>query len=399
MSLINQMLQDLDARRAAHGVGSRLPSDVRPLPPVPKSRWPLVLGLAAVVAIALGGVYAFLPWPGGQEANIPPTEAPLAAAALVAEPATVAVPQLPAPVSVPPPVAEAVAEPVALPEVLPAEVVAAQVPVVDQDVSLRMAESITPTVEERRPVAAATIVKAPLPTRPRVAESESVPPKAVAPADPAPPAEVVRPISAGTSTSQPLIQKSEPASTPRQRLEADYRRAVAALNQGRIEQAVDGLRAVLTQDALHVGARQLLVKLLLEANRRDEAAQVLDEGLQSQPAQLGWAMTLARLQVDGGDFAQAWQTLDHSMPAADGNADYRGFAAHVLQRLGRNKEAALHFRAAARLAPGDGRWWLGLGLAYEAEGQSTEAREAFVRARAGANLNAELMALVEQKLR
>jgi MSHA biogenesis protein MshN len=379
VSLINQMLQDLDARRAAHGVGNRLPGDVRPLPPAPKSRWPLVLGLVAVVAIALGGAYAFLPWPGGQEANIPPTEAPLAAAALVAEPATVAVPQLPAEVPVPPPVAEAVAEPAALPDPQPVEVVASQVPVVDPDVSLRMAESITPTVEEKRPVAATTVVKAPLPTRPKVAEPESVP--------------------VGMSASQPLIQKSEPASTPRQRLEADYRRAVAALNQGRIEQAVDGLRAVLTQDALHVGARQLLVKLLLEANRRDEAAQVLDEGLQSQPAQLGWAMTLARLQVDGGDFAQAWQTLDHSMPAADGNADYRGFAAHVLQRLGRNKEAALHFRAAARLAPGDGRWWLGLGLAYEAEGQSTEAREAFVRARAGANLNAELMALVEQKLR
>jgi MSHA biogenesis protein MshN len=397
MSLINQMLQDLDARRAAHGVGSRLPNDVRPLPPAPTSRWPVVLGV--LVVAALGSGYAFFQWTGGQAAAIPPTEAPVAAAALVAEPATVAVPPLPAQDLVPLPVSEAVAEPVALPDPLPADVVALPAPVVDPDVSLRMAESITPTVEEKRPVAAATVVKAPLPTRPKVAEPESAPLKAVAPADPAPPAKVVRPEPAGMSTNQPLIQKSEPASTPQQRLEADYRRAVAALNQGRVEQAVDGLRAVLTQDALHVGARQLLVKLLLEANRRGEAAQVLDEGLQSQPAQLGWAMTLARLQVDGGDLARAWRTLDHSMPAADGNADYRGFAAHVLQRLGRNKDAAFHFLAAARLAPGDGRWWLGLGLAYEAEGQSTEASEAFVRARAGGNLSAELMALVEQKLR
>ena len=44
MSLINQMLQDLDARRAAHGVGANLPKDVRPLPVLKSSRVPAVLG-------------------------------------------------------------------------------------------------------------------------------------------------------------------------------------------------------------------------------------------------------------------------------------------------------------------------------------------------------------------
>ena len=65
MSLINQMLQDLDKRRAAHGVGSSLPNDVRPLPQTHASRLPVVLGslvfvgllagfLASVVALLVG---------------------------------------------------------------------------------------------------------------------------------------------------------------------------------------------------------------------------------------------------------------------------------------------------------------------------------------------------------
>ena len=54
MSLINQMLQDLDARRAAHGVGTRLPNDVRPLPKAPSSSWPLGIALGVALLLVLG---------------------------------------------------------------------------------------------------------------------------------------------------------------------------------------------------------------------------------------------------------------------------------------------------------------------------------------------------------
>ena len=54
MSLINQMLQDLDARRATHSAETKLPNDVRPLPAVSTPRWPWAIGVVFVVA-GLGG--------------------------------------------------------------------------------------------------------------------------------------------------------------------------------------------------------------------------------------------------------------------------------------------------------------------------------------------------------
>ena len=54
MSLINQMLQDLDARRAAHGVGSRLPNDVRPLPKPQASPLPIIVGVLVLLVLAAG---------------------------------------------------------------------------------------------------------------------------------------------------------------------------------------------------------------------------------------------------------------------------------------------------------------------------------------------------------
>lgn len=87
------------------------------------------------------------------------------------------------------------------------------------------------------------------------------------------------------------------------------------------------------------------------------------------------------------------------MPIGAKNAAYQGFSGHVLQRMKRYREAGTHFLEAAKIAPQDGRWWLGLGLAYDAEGMVNEAKEAFLRARQTANLTPDLYALIDQKLK
>ncbi|GHU20427.1 hypothetical protein FACS189475_09250 [Betaproteobacteria bacterium] len=105
------------------------------------------------------------------------------------------------------------------------------------------------------------------------------------------------------------------------------------------------------------------------------------------------------LQIDRGDLVDAARTLKDSLPAAYGNPDYLGFSGHLQQRLGNGKEAADMYQAAIRLAPDDGRWWLGLGLAMESEGRNDQAVAAFEHARQCRNLSQELRGLIEQKLR
>lgn len=403
MSLINKMLQDLDARRAAHGVGANLPNDVRPLPTPRASRVPIVLG--ALVVLVITGCLIFYQWQTMQ------------AAAQLAVP-TVVAPVVVAEVSPPPPPAPMPVEAVVA-EPAPAIGTETQVTQRLQDLggSLRMADFISlpdetkggakTAVAETAPAKPVSSGKTSAPDRDSPKDKDRAKDKAVAEAkesslskaSPSTSSSGVSPQDAGGSAKAARIEKTDSVGSPRERTDAEYRKAIAAVNQGRVSEALDGLRSVLQKDSYHVASRQLLVKLLLEARQSDEAVQVLHDGLQGQPAQTGWAMSLARLQVDRGDPAGAWQTLNYSSPAAGNNADYQGFSAHVLQRLGRNKEAAAHYELAARLAPGDGRWWLGLGLATEAEGRTAEARDAFQRARQSGNLSAELMALVEQKLR
>jgi len=389
MSLINQMLQDIDARQSESGRVATFPNDVRPLPPPQKSRAPVILGSISAVVLVLG--YSLSQW------DLWPKEA---APVSQVSPVPVLVPvQEVNPVST--------QEKSVQPEAVSANTLAKEtLPLQGIEGSLRLSDAIQSPVEKKlekngevKP--AATIVAAAPSGKPAASEKKiSDDPRRIAAAERQIPLSPPSPPQlAGKSGKTPMIERTEAAGSPRERADTEYRKAINAVNLGRMSEATEGLRNALRQDGQHSASRQLLVKLLLEAKRPDEAIQALREGLQEQPAHTGWAMTLARLQVDRGDLAGAWQTLDHSLPAADNSADFQGFAAHVLQRLGRNKEAAEHYVAATRLSPGEGRWWLGLGLVLDADGRSSEAREAFLRAKQCGNLGAELSAMIEQKLR
>jgi MSHA biogenesis protein MshN len=375
MSLINQMLQDLDARRAASGPRSGLPSEVRPLPAARRSGGPL-LAIAGVVAVVFaGGVVWQL---SDQRSTVENrAETPVPAAPLPQN--AVPVPGLP-----PSPVAPIQAAEASLTGVPP---VAAGTSVDDDEAKLRLTTSLR-LLPEREPSSVPQAMPATkAAVRSGATSATNTVPSTTAPAP------------AARAAGPMVIEKSAVSASPHERADGEYRKAMNALNMGRLPEAVEGLRAALKYDAAHTASRQLLFKLFIENKRLDEAAELLQDGLQSQPMQISWAMSLGRLQVDQGDLNGAWQTLQRSLPSAGSSADYQGFAAHVLQRLGRSKEAAEHYELATRLAPAEGRWWLGLGLAFEADGRAAEARDALLRARASGTLNAELIALVDRKLR
>jgi len=204
---------------------------------------------------------------------------------------------------------------------------------------------------------------------------------------------------AGTAGAEPGIQKQVRQATSRELAENEYRKAAGSLHQGRLAEAQEGFEAALNLYPGYNGARQALVGLLVEAKKLTEAERVLQEGLAQSPAQIGFAMALARLQVDRGDAAQAAATLRKGIDYAQGSPEYIAFLAAVLQRLGRHEEAIEHFQAALRQKLASGVWWLGLGISLQAANRAADAQDAFRRARATNNLSPELSAFAEQRLK
>jgi MSHA biogenesis protein MshN len=350
MSLINKMLQDLDARGTPDGRGDA--AGIRSVPERERgvSR-ALVFGGAAgltAAAIALGWVY----W---KRPAVPPV--------------LVSVANTPLPVAAPLPVPVSVPAPAAAPVAAPAPVVTA--PLAPEPV-LQAGEAVAPA-------------------KPRAAEMRRI---AQQPARPAVAPVVKTPAPAA---SERILGGKQV--TPQQRVENDYRRALGQLQDGRVSEALAGLQQTLQLDPRHQGARETLVRLLLEAQRPDEAARQLQLSLALDPKQPAQAMMLARLQLDkanGG--AAALDTLMRSLPYAADNGDYRAFLAGVLQREQRYREAAEHYQLALQTAPDNSVWWMGLGIALQADNHPAQARQAFERAKGLQTLSPQLQAFVERKL-
>lgn len=348
MSLINKMLQDLDARGSAPGAAAQTN-----LKSVAHGRNPSVvaIGAAAAVALALaaGLGYWWLKRPA----------APVPAGVVVTTPVKLTR-------SMPPEVVDNLPPPTPI-----VEVAAAPVPEPGQEAArepepVRKA-AVTPIEKPKRAVRVAAVAAKP----------------------------VAQPARAAPARVQPLPDAGRQM-TARQRAESEYNRALASLQDGRVGEAIAGFERAISIEPRHEAARQTLVGLLVEAGRKGPAMRTLQDGLRLDPRQPAMAMLLARLQIEGG--TSGIDTLMRTLPYAQGNGEYHAFLAGALARDERHREAADQYQAALRSAPGNGVWWMGLGIALQADQRTAEAAAAYERASQSSNLSPQLRAFVDGKL-
>jgi len=364
MSVINQMLRDLDERQASEQERSGLPPRLRSLPPAIARRreaWRML-----VIGVIIGAVLSAL------------------SAVLIVSltrPDDIPEPQSALPVQPPPPHLALDLAKLEVPGKLP-----------------------NPEPPQMEYALAPASRPAPVP-----AHATSPTPRLTHPAAPAP-----VPLAAPTITALPAPRESLPRQTiedaghidrrnrgdqMHEQAEAEYRKGMQAVRRGDPQAALLPFHKALELDPAMAQARQALLSVLVSQRDFVSAKQVASQGLELDPRQSGWAAILARLQFEQGDPAGAVITLENFAVHAGADADYQGLFAFLLQKQQRPAEAAQRFETALALRPKEGRWWFGLATAHEALGRTEEAREAYARARASGNLPPEMLMLAEEKLR
>lgn len=365
MSLINKMLQDLDARGGAPQ-GSGLSDSVQAVQYGPSRNRIALLAVAGVIVIV--GVAAFAGWRYLRSA---PADAGPAPAVGVIRPAQV----------------------VEKPQVTPPEqmVDGLQLPAVNEVPAAASARAGTMDV-------AATV--APEPAK-AVGEDQV---KREGGGGAKAPARKGDTVATAVAKAQPRAAVNpggavSPASRePGAQASATvlFQRAQDKLAYGRVAEAIVDLEAALELDQRYLAARETLVGVLVETGQQAEAMRHLRRALALNPEQTGMAMLLARLQLEHGN--GALDTLEKSLPYAESNAEYRALMAGVLQRANRHKEAAEHYQAAVRLQPANAVWWMGLGISLQADKRNADAKAAFQRAAESGRLTPELQSFVERRL-
>ena len=187
--------------------------------------------------------------------------------------------------------------------------------------------------------------------------------------------------------------------SPRQQAEAEFRKAVSLMQQGRIDDAIAGYQAALNLDAGHDQARQALVQLLLENKRGADAERALQDAIKNRPEKLRFVMMEARLQVERGAVADGVATLEKSSSFAGQQPDYQAFLAALLQRQERHKEAVDHYQIALQQMPNNALWLMGEGISLQALQRNAEAKDVYNRALSTHTLRPDLQSFVQQKLK
>ncbi|OGV77733.1 MAG: hypothetical protein A3I83_04770 [Methylotenera sp. RIFCSPLOWO2_02_FULL_45_14] len=192
---------------------------------------------------------------------------------------------------------------------------------------------------------------------------------------------------------------------PDQQSDNYYRQALTYLQQGRVSEAQANLTQALEADPKNHDARQTLASLFLENKRNDDARTILADGLGIAPEQTDFRMALARLQVEAHDNAGALITLEQGVVYAKNNADFHSFIATMLQRAERHEEAISHYMSSLSIgnaSPGNTTTTstlIGLGISLQAVGKFDDAKLAFTRVQSMSALNPELSLFVDQRLK
>jgi MSHA biogenesis protein MshN len=406
MSLINKMLQDLDARGTSKD--GALPGQVKPVghaPYRPKGRAIAVAVGGAVAALALG-------WLGWTQLHrgarpVPAAPAPMASHPVKAAPVVTGPVQAPAaaaPVAAAPAVAPRV-DPVAPPAADEAPEPKRMTRAERRAERARLAAERKAAQADKAPMTAVVHAQDVAPMEPDSDEAREAR-RAMAEALAARGKSAKKTSAALVAAARAAALEDSPAKAKRsaqgrqetgaQRAEGEYRRALASLQEGRMTDTVASLEQALKYEPTHEAARQTLVGLLIEANRTDEAMRQLQLGLTLDARQPAMAMLLARLQIERG--GNGIDTLMRTLPYAGNNAEYHAFLAAALARQQRHREAAEQYQLAVRSTPSNGVWWMGLGISLQAEKRNGEALDAFQRARASGGLSQELQGFVERRI-
>lgn len=326
MSVINQMLRELDARGAASSDLPAASTGTVSANPRPAGQ---ILGGLGLLAAGAAAIYWMLP--------AAPTAVEAPAATVIARQETAAMPVAVAPTQVAPAIQNAQQAVVAAPPAEP-------------------------------DIAALVQPQAMMPVR------EAVQAQAERPLSAAP--KPLIPVQDDRIVAQlgPSVVKKMTELSPEAEAQQYYDDAQALRRAGKFDAATGKYRQALERNPGMTNARVQLARQLQQSGQADAALSLLKTGFE-QRADDGLAIAAGRLLADMGqrDAALDWlargqaglRPADHALMGA------------LLSQAQHHEEASRAYQRALAADPNQGGWLLGLGLALEAQGRIEEARTAY----------------------
>lgn len=181
-------------------------------------------------------------------------------------------------------------------------------------------------------------------------------------------------------------------------IEQQYKDAYNFALIGQKDVAINMLTGLLESHPNYHAARELLVNLFLEQGSTELARKILQVGLAIDPGYSPFIEIQAQMFIKAGKLDQALELLQSAAPPIEKNPNYHAFIAALYQRQGQSMLAARLYEQLLSIEPNKAIWWMGLGIALESQGEESEAKEAYLHANNASGLSPELRAFVQTRI-
>lgn len=172
-----------------------------------------------------------------------------------------------------------------------------------------------------------------------------------------------------------------------------------ALKNGDNEQAIQLLYQIVEQSPENIGARKKLSAMLFAQGQVTEAKVLLREGVGLSPQNLQLRLMLARLLYQENNFSEAFETLESSQASAFLYPDFVSFRASLAEKIKRYDVARSDYRQLLESEPEESRWWLGYAVSLERLEENSGALQAYQRVANLGQLPQDVMQFVQQRIR
>ena len=181
-------------------------------------------------------------------------------------------------------------------------------------------------------------------------------------------------------------------------LDERYQLAMELASENKVNEAIASFKKILNQDPGYSPARAALVSLLLKKGEVEQVQQILNYGLALQPHYTPYIKLQAEVLVQQGKVNDALKFLLTSPPEIQTDTEYYAFIAALYQQNEQFQLAKELYERLLTIKPNNATWWMGLGISLDSIGERRQAIDAFQMASRDASLTPEIKDYVEARL-
>lgn len=172
-----------------------------------------------------------------------------------------------------------------------------------------------------------------------------------------------------------------------------------AYNQRRFDEALNHYREALARAPKRLDWRRRLAELQLASGDLTATGDTLAEGVRYQPDDNGLRLALAHVRQEQGQYAEALAILALVTPSETDAVRFYQLRGGLAQQLQQWPLALDSYQQLLSRVPSDARYWLGLAIAHDGLQDYLRAGQAFGRALALEGLSATARSYAQQRLR